>query len=312
MTTTPTAAVAGLLPTVGGALYDPATRHLYLMSTVRLDERGRQVEPVDSDERDYYEMLDAAIDRADALIADGHTPRRSVRRHRRPRPVRCGHGVAVQRPRPRAQPVTGDVHYEFRPLEAWPGTSTPWARRRSAPFKASYNDTLDLLFYELGRLDARDVLIRTFHQPADIRRDGLPKANARQPGHPGVVVSATTRKGDTFVWKTDACDRWEHNLRAVALGLEALRAVDRHGITAAGEQYAGFRQITVESGGPPTANPVVVLADAAGWDARQVAADPRGAYRAAAKQFHPDLRGDHAQWLHIDVAYRQLNGGDPT
>jgi len=40
----------------------------------------------------------------------------------------------------------------------------------------------------------------------------------------------------------NVCDEdWRHNVRSIALGLEALRAVDRYGISRRGEQYAGFR-----------------------------------------------------------------------
>ncbi len=44
-----------------------------------------------------------------------------------------------------------------------------------------------------------------------------------------------------LVYATDACEFWQHNVRSIALGLEALRAVDRYGISRRGEQYAGFR-----------------------------------------------------------------------
>ena len=42
-------------------------------------------------------------------------------------------------------------------------------------------------------------------------------------------------------YATDVFDHWHANLRAIALGLEALRKVERYGITQRGEQYTGFR-----------------------------------------------------------------------
>lgn len=36
---------------------------------------------------------------------------------------------------------------------------------------------------------------------------------------------------------------WQHNVRAIALTLRALRDVDRYGATSSGEQYVGYRQI---------------------------------------------------------------------
>ena len=39
-----------------------------------------------------------------------------------------------------------------------------------------------------------------------------------------------------------------HNLRSIALGLKALRAVDRYGVSRRGEQYAGFRAALTAGG----------------------------------------------------------------
>lgn len=50
------------------------------------------------------------------------------------------------------------------------------------------------------------------------------------------------------VFATDACELWQHNVRSIALGLEALRAVDRYGITRRGQQYAGFRAALTTGG----------------------------------------------------------------
>lgn len=131
----------------------------------------------------------------------------------------------------------------FRPIPIWPHSTTPSGERRSRwTFKASWQNTLDLLDRELRNLDARDIIIGCGLREQDIRNDGWPRANAQTPAHPGVEVSFSTRHG-RLVYATDVCERWEHNVRAVALGLEALRAVDRHGITRRGEQYAGFKAL---------------------------------------------------------------------
>lgn len=46
------------------------------------------------------------------------------------------------------------------------------------------------------------------------------------------------------------------NLRAITLGLEKLRRLDEYGITARGQQYAGFRELG--SGGTPLASGMTV------------------------------------------------------
>ena len=56
-----------------------------------------------------------------------------------------------------------------------------------------------------------------------------------------VAVQAALDPSKRLVYATDCCMFWQHNLRSIALGLEALRAVDRYGISRRGEQYAGFR-----------------------------------------------------------------------
>lgn len=57
-----------------------------------------------------------------------------------------------------------------------------------------------------------------------------------------------TREHGRAVFATDQYEKWEHNVRAIALTLEALRAVDRYGATQ-GRQYAGFmQQLTAGAG----------------------------------------------------------------
>lgn len=198
------------------------------------------------------------------------------------------------------------ITYDFRPLSAWPWPATPPDARRSRwAFKATYEDTLDKVFYELSRLDATRAIIQTFHEHGDIRKDGLPRSNARQPTLPGVVLTAVTPKG-TLTWRADHCDLWWHNLRSIALGLEALRAVDRHGITVTGEQYAGFREIPATGMGPADADPWAVLADAGGISIDTARTDPQRAYRNAARLHHPDQGGDPEAWLAIDRAWRSI------
>lgn len=82
-----------------------------------------------------------------------------------------------------------------------------------------------------------------------IRLAGGDPAAARKRHHPDaggehadfVAIQAATDPTKRLVYATDVCDFWQHNVRSIALGLEALRAVDRYGISRRGEQYAGFR-----------------------------------------------------------------------
>ena len=63
---------------------------------------------------------------------------------------------------------------------------------------------------------------------------------------PRVVVSFDSCHGplryqcDRFTTTRAGTKAWHANVRAIALGLEALRKVDRYGIAGSGEQYRGW------------------------------------------------------------------------
>lgn len=193
----------------------------------------------------------------------------------------------------------------FRPLDTWPRPDTKNRRGRYA-FRAGWADTLNLLEHELGNLGARGVVIQAGFREGDIRLDGWPRSDARAPAHPGVIISFESRHGP-LQYLTDTCEFWQHNVRSVALGLEALRAVDRYGITSRAEQYVGWKALG--AGDPIAVGAAMTVEEAArlladnaeGWDAgdlldefREDAHRPwiRDAYRMAAKRHHPDAGGD--------------------
>jgi|GEM_PF-6413242 len=124
----------------------------------------------------------------------------------------------------------------FRPLPVWPHKPS---QRRSSQFATPYPRTLDQLEREIGYLGGRDVVIGIGLEAYDIRQDGMPRANARPVGHPGVEVSFDTKAYGRLSYATDQFYDWRDNVRAVVLSLEALRAVERYGVSK-GRQYAGF------------------------------------------------------------------------
>ena len=199
------------------------------------------------------------------------------------------------------------MRYQFRPLQ-WTGAITPAAQRRTSPFQATYPATLELLFREADKLGASDLVIEADIAERDIRTDGLPRANARFGSHPGVVIAFGSRHGP-LRYATDAYDRWQANLRAVALSLEALRSVDRYGVSRTGQQYTGWRALAAAaSSGFGTAD------EAIAWMRRQYGRSepeaaallsPEGLHRRLAKILHPDAGGSRADWDRLDAA-RQL------
>lgn len=198
---------------------------------------------------------------------------------------------------------------EFRSLTQWPRPQTK--SRKSGTFRANYRSTLNLLQNEIAKVGGKNVVIQAGFEPRDIRLDGLPRADARKPNHPGIVVSFDSRHGPLMF----ACDTyfdWQDNLRAVALTLENLRAVERYGATKHGEQYRGYAAL------PPAPSESFRSAeDAAEWLSRH--SDPctregilqrpnvrQVAYRMAAAKLHPDSGGSHEEFVRLQAAKEML------
>lgn len=138
-----------------------------------------------------------------------------------------------------------DYPMTTRPISTWPGTLTPGRDRRDSPFGAPLSRTMETLNRELHMVGATDVIMEVALREEDFRIDGRPRAHARAE-HPGVILSFGSKHGP-LRYATDTFWKWQDNLRAIALGLEALRKVERYGITKRGEQYVGWRQIEATS-----------------------------------------------------------------
>ena len=85
------------------------------------------------------------------------------------------------------------IEAHFKPLEHWPRKFT--LNRRRSQFESTYGQTLEKLKNELSKLGAKNIVIQVALDPRDIRLDGWPRANARRPEHPGVIVSFDSKHG---------------------------------------------------------------------------------------------------------------------
>lgn len=182
------------------------------------------------------------------------------------------------------------IEARFVRLQRWPRPIT--AGRKRSPFDAPFSETLRVLERELKYLRAKDILFQTWHAPADIRQDGWPRSSARKPCDPGVILTAGKTAVGPQQWACDRFDDYEDNIRAIALGLEALRRVDRYGITKSGEQYRGFAALPA----PPSASDHAATlrrhAKVAPDFPIRTAVDVEIVYRSAAMATHPDRGGD--------------------
>jgi hypothetical protein len=210
------------------------------------------------------------------------------------------------------------LNAQFRPLDKWQGSRTE--ERREGQFKAPYFKTLNLLEYELNKLDASHVIIQIEDPLAikGIRNDGSFIKSAAgdryTPGKPGVIVSFESPKGNISM----PCDRyeyWEDNLRAIGLALEALRAVDRYGVTRGNEQYRGWAKLEA----PGAKNGKMDRDAAVRFLASLHKSPPENLARLSADQLrdicrtarienHPDRGGSHETFVAIGEAERVLCG----
>lgn len=208
----------------------------------------------------------------------------------------------------------------LRPIGTWHGPFTD-PRQRSR-FEAKFSDTLELLDRELRLLEPNshgypDTVLQMALREVDFRLDGLPRSTAR-PEHPGIIVNITPRKGDPLAFPCDTFTDWKDNLRAVALTLDALRKINRYGVSNTGQQYTGWKAI-----GSGFAAPASYGAEEAArivWGAAKIPdernpmaclkADPdnaRRVVRAAKGNAHPDRNGgDHSLWGQVSAAVMVL------
>lgn len=199
------------------------------------------------------------------------------------------------------------IEYQFRPLGTWPGKKT--SSRQRARFRTRHTDTLRDLSRELDHLVARQVVIQADCGESEIRRDGMLRADARL-NSPAIILSFNSKHGP-LSYPCDTYISWQDNLRAITLALEALRAVDRYGVTKQAEQYKGWQAL------PPPANIGMTLEQARAFIALTVGAIVRwderdqveAAIRCAEMKTHPDRGGNGTAFKQVQAA-RQIILGD--
>lgn len=200
------------------------------------------------------------------------------------------------------------LNYEFRPIDVWPGEKTSQHALKRSLFSASWSKTLDLLERELGYLKAKNIVIQVAVGLHQIRNDGMLYASAR-PDWPGIILSFDSKIGP-LSYPCDKFNDWQANVRAVALSLEALRSVDRYGVTRRAEQYKGWARLP----GPQEVtlgqvDAAKVLCEAAGVPlARFTSRDEMEAiYRRAVSATHPDTGGNAELFKKVQAAKEILD-----
>jgi hypothetical protein len=171
------------------------------------------------------------------------------------------------------------------------GFRRPRANSAASPFW-TFNDARDALLEELHRLGAthgRRVLSSNFKLTAA----GLPTDRGGRPEDQGIAVYFDLG-GKAMVM---ACDRYTgapENMRSIALAIEAMRQLARHGGGAMMERaFSGFQAL-------PASGPDcwAVLGVPSNADVDTI----NKAYRAKAKAAHPEAGGSTAAMQELNVA----------
>ena len=147
---------------------------------------------------------------------------------------------------------------------------------------------------ELRLLGADDVVVSTNLQ---LRRDGLPYSNQKQPADPGVAVWFNLG-GEERVLACDRYDRVEQNLRAIVVHVAAMRGMERWGVGSMAQAFAGFTPLPEQAGGRP-------WWEILGVERTASIGQIESAYRRRARDVHPDLAGSREGWDELELAMRQ-------
>lgn len=184
------------------------------------------------------------------------------------------------------------------PLQ-WPAGKprTPAHKRTWSRFKATPDQARRELIEEMRRLGLRrnQIIVST---NVELRQDGEPYANRRDPNDTGVALYWTAKDG---TMQCIACDLyrqvWE-NMRALSKSIECIRALERWGGADIMEQaFRGFAQLPAPMTVPRPWHEVLEVDFDAGIE------ECRARFRTLAQEHHPDKGGDHDRMAEINAAW---------
>lgn len=165
---------------------------------------------------------------------------------------------------------------------------------RSSRMGSSYwtfSEARDELFTELKRLGARSLVLSTNFP---LSRAGVPSDRGRRPDDNGVAIYFVLGGKQTVM----ACDmhvRAEENMRSLALSIEAMRALERHGGGAMmNRAFEGFAQLEA----PGAKHWSAILGVARDASKAQITE----AFRRLARERHPDQGGSDAMMAELNAA----------
>lgn len=184
---------------------------------------------------------------------------------------------------------------------SWPQGYPRAKHRKRSSFKTSFVNARDGLLDELRLMRAGNIVISTNQETYWRGGREIPYAKQQRTGEdPGVAVYFTWN-GESYVL---ACDQWtriEENMQAIRKAVEALRGLDRWGVSEMLKRaFTGFKALP-ENGVVTTANWWDIL----GVSQNASLTEVKHAYREMCKIHHPDVGGNESDFVRITEAYEQ-------
>lgn len=159
----------------------------------------------------------------------------------------------------------------------------------------SFADARDGLFDELRRLGAKSPVVSTNHP---VNRYGVPTESKRRLPDEGVAVYFQLKERP-MVMASDRFDSAAANMRSLALAIEAMRQLERHGGGTMMERaFSGFVAL------PAPMSPHEVLGVRPGATPEEIDT----AFRLKAKSAHPDAGGSAEAMQALVEARDKLKG----
>lgn len=161
--------------------------------------------------------------------------------------------------------------------------------------RLSFDRARRSLAEEVARLKATNVVLSS---NVPLRMDGQPHGGSgdRHYDDPGIAVYFSY-KGKPMVMAADRYDTCAGNMRSLALAIEAMRALERHGGGVMMERaFTGFSALPPPEGSKPKRPWWEVLRYSADPAEREIlsAGEVEARYRTMAKRLHPDTGGETA------------------
>lgn len=142
---------------------------------------------------------------------------------------------------------------------------------------------------ELDRLGAVKAILST---NVELRLDGTPRADRRDPGDVGAAVYFELLGKPLCL----ACDKWDRvadNIAALAQHIDALRRIERYGVGRLEQAFAGYAAL------PPTAEDWAIVLGVKPTATRE---EIQSAHRKLASEHHPDKGGRSEDMARINQA----------